>query len=286
MDGTHKFQRKRIAATYYHPLNLKMPLSHQPENEPAVSALAFLLWELCTTLDTEIDFIWSKPHKSPIKWLFILTRYIAIAALVMNVSMFMNGAPPPMSCKGLIALQIMISEVMITMVEFILALRAVALYNGNSRLRIFLLGIVIVGTTMSTISFAVTVNDFEFGDPVCSITLTTRTTDFAFTFIVTEFIILLLTLAKGVHTLCTSARRIPLVEVLLRDGILSYLSCLIVAIPTTFLFAVRHDPNILVLEPHVFILIFVYIGSYKYCFTGGSLQHILAQVADWFSVSS
>ncbi|KAH7909951.1 hypothetical protein BJ138DRAFT_1180666, partial [Hygrophoropsis aurantiaca] len=198
--------------------SFKMSPSHQPTsterelNTMTVSALAFLLWDLFTTLDTEIDCIWNKPHKSPIKWLFILTRYTAIAVLGMNIAVYVNGAPPPIGCKGFLALQTTTVEVMITLVEFILLLRVVALYNGNLRLRTFLMGLVIVGTTTTMIAFAVTANDFGFGD-LCSITHTTRSTDFAITFIVTEFIILLLTLVKGVHTLCTSDRRIPLVEV-------------------------------------------------------------------------
>ncbi|KAH7910232.1 hypothetical protein BJ138DRAFT_1153320, partial [Hygrophoropsis aurantiaca] len=240
-----------------------MPPSHQPTrtemelDSMTVSALAFLLWELCTTFDAEIDYIWSKPHKSPIKWLFILTRYTAIAVLGMNITIFMNG-PPPISCKNLLALQMTMVEMMITLVEFILVLRVVALYNGSLRLRIFLSGLVIVGTAMTMITFVATVNDFEFGD-FCSVKRTTIETDFGFTFIITEFIILVLTLVKGVRTLRASESRIPLVEVMLRDGILSYLSCIIVAIPGSLLFAVWHGTIAALLEPW-FIAVYSCVG--------------------------
>ncbi|KAH7922658.1 hypothetical protein BV22DRAFT_643249 [Leucogyrophana mollusca] len=214
----------------------------------SMSALTFLSWELCTTFDNEVNYIWSKSYKSSVKWLFLLTRYIGLGSLVTNISMSISGGRPPLSCWGFLTLQISVMQTIITLVELTLVVRVVALYNQNHRLRAILLFLVIGGTIFSMIGFATSVHKTEF-DAMCVITHVAPAAVYGFTFIVTEFILLVLTLAKCVHYLYITARRAPLIELMIRDGTMTFLATILVVVPTAILLTATHGAFIAMIEP-------------------------------------
>ncbi|ESK97107.1 hypothetical protein Moror_6328 [Moniliophthora roreri MCA 2997] len=53
-------------------------------NAAAGAALVFLVWDILITLDEEIEYIWSKPWTSWIKWSFLFARYFSLFTQICN----------------------------------------------------------------------------------------------------------------------------------------------------------------------------------------------------------
>jgi len=100
------------------------------------SAFFFLAWDTLITLDDEIDYIWSKPRTSWIKWAFLIARYFSLALqltsevlqLVITYShihLNTNSLRIWFALQGLVAFSIMAGA------EIVMMARVYALYNRN-----------------------------------------------------------------------------------------------------------------------------------------------------------
>lgn len=110
-------QASAIRGVYYH----------------SFAALSLLLWDCLSTLDDEVRYIWPMKARYPFKWLYLLLRYLPLAAqisyqYVLSFSMGSALGCDP-SCKTLHMSMIILVSFTSAAVEFILAFRVFVLFD-------------------------------------------------------------------------------------------------------------------------------------------------------------
>ncbi|KAH7922662.1 hypothetical protein BV22DRAFT_643403 [Leucogyrophana mollusca] len=212
----------------------------------SASALSFLVWESCTTLDDEVEYIWSKSYTSPIKWLYLFARYIGLGALVATPYLGYRSA---LSCRGWIVLQMGEVQAMITLVEMILMLRVHALYNRDPRMRAFLILLILVATVIPSTGMGLITSKMVFNPSCAVVHVDTSLTYISYIFTVTESILLILTVVRCVHTFRTTLRQAPVIVLMLRDGTLAFFALIAMVLPMSVVLTVVHGAFISVLHP-------------------------------------
>ncbi|KAH7922218.1 hypothetical protein BV22DRAFT_673653 [Leucogyrophana mollusca] len=169
-----------------------------------------------------MKFIWSKSNKSHIKWLYLLTRYVGLAAFAGNRFIGVGGSHPALSCKSFLSYQVTMTQVLVTLVQTILMLRVYALYNPGAT------------STIPNAQF----------NAVCGIVhIGSVMTSFRFAFVAIESILLLLTVIKCIYTFRVTRQPVPLITLLLRDGMLAFIAIVSILIPTSVTLVVDHGKN-------------------------------------------
>ncbi|KDQ50456.1 hypothetical protein JAAARDRAFT_585293 [Jaapia argillacea MUCL 33604] len=99
----------------------------------SVSALAFLVWDICLTFDNEVEYIWKQGWGSPAKPLFLYTRYFSVIAqailLVPRVGLPYTLPSHHLPCRAWFIFKIVAFQSMLSSLGLILMLRVYALYN-------------------------------------------------------------------------------------------------------------------------------------------------------------
>ncbi|KAH7907900.1 hypothetical protein BJ138DRAFT_1158943 [Hygrophoropsis aurantiaca] len=204
----------------------------------SASALSVLSWEACIMFGDEVEFIWSKSYRSPVKWLFLLTRYIGLAASFSNPFLGIGASSLSMSCKGFLILQVTASQALVTLVQTIFMIRVLALYNRNCWMAAFLLFLLVTGSIIAITGLSSTVSNTEF-DRMCGVTrIHSSMTYFGFSFVATNCIVLTLTIVKCTRALVQNGGRgrqkfAPVLSLLLRDGTLGFFGTAALMIPTS-----------------------------------------------------
>ncbi|KAH7909943.1 hypothetical protein BJ138DRAFT_1154078 [Hygrophoropsis aurantiaca] len=215
----------------------------------SVSALGFLFWDLCITFDDEVAFIWSKSIKSPVKFLFLLTRYIGLASLAGNQYIGFPISDSFSSCETWLILQASVVQGMITLVELTLMLRVYALYNQDPRIGLFLLLLSISGTIIAVAGLCITVPEAQFGSACMMTYVSDSVTYFSMVFIMTQIILLLLTVVKCLWTLHGSGVRAPVIFVMARDGTFSFVVLFVTLLTMSLLLSTAHGKFVSLIHP-------------------------------------
>ncbi|KAL4077586.1 hypothetical protein J3A83DRAFT_4214800 [Scleroderma citrinum] len=118
-------QAKAIRDVYYH----------------SIAALSVLSWDCLSTFEDEVRYIWPMKIRYPFKWLYLLLRYLPLAAQISHqyiLSSMSSDQPCYLQCK--IWHMYMIALVLFTSaaVEFILAFRVYALFSRQLWVALFL----------------------------------------------------------------------------------------------------------------------------------------------------
>ncbi|KAH7920927.1 hypothetical protein BV22DRAFT_1132697 [Leucogyrophana mollusca] len=221
----------------------------RPLTSISISALCFLSWEYCITFGDEVKYIWSKPYDSPIKWLFLLTRYVGLGSLVGNRFIGIGGNNPTISCRGFLTYQVTMSEVLVTLVELILMIRVHALYNRDRRIAAFLALLLAAGKVVAIIGLDSTVSTSHFNE-ICGVTrIDTPLAYFSFSTVMVEGILLILTLVKCIRTFQATRHSIPIITLMVRDGTMGFLAIMSILIPTSLFLVVKHGAFVSIMTP-------------------------------------
>ncbi|TFK44270.1 hypothetical protein BDQ12DRAFT_672680 [Crucibulum laeve] len=201
-----------------------------------VASLTFLLYEITITFDDEVDIIWAKPNKSWIKWQFLFTRYFALAVQLVNrsIEMAINSDSVMLtgSLKDWYICQVFVGSILITAVELVLMARVYALYNKNIWIGIGF-GVLLCGEVVTMI-VGVILNIP--GDGFQVDTLLLRSPD-SFTYVgisaaVSQITILILTLIKYRAAVRGGWSRLPILQLMVRDGTVAFFVLFIVTTMT------------------------------------------------------
>ncbi|KAH7909947.1 hypothetical protein BJ138DRAFT_1180662 [Hygrophoropsis aurantiaca] len=215
----------------------------------SVSATSFLFWESFITFGDEIEYIWSKPYRSPVKWLFLLTRYVGLASVICNVYGTVGGIHTAISCRGFLVIQVTMAQALVTLVELILIMRVHALYSQNCRMAAFLAFLVISGTLVAIVCLSFTVASSDF-DSRCDVThIGNSLASFGFAFVITEGILLFLTLFKCISTFKDTGRPVPVIMLMLRDGTAGFLAIISILIPSSVLLVANRGEYVSRMNP-------------------------------------
>ncbi|KAF8813944.1 hypothetical protein BYT27DRAFT_7230870 [Phlegmacium glaucopus] len=198
-----------------------------------VASLNFLIHDICITFDDEVNSIWSKPNDSWIKWHFLFTRYFALAAQITNGTIDHDIIPHIGIAKTALRYwylcQALVGTILMLAVELVLMARVYALYKKNvwvgCSFAVLILGkvtAVVVGFVMDIpedhvdIAFVSSSSYILFG--ICAI--------------ISQITILSLTLVKYWTAIREGWSAIPIMALVVRDGIVIFIIFIIVTILT------------------------------------------------------
>ncbi|KAH7915232.1 hypothetical protein BJ138DRAFT_1122892 [Hygrophoropsis aurantiaca] len=215
----------------------------------SISAISFLFWEYCITFNDEVEYIWSKPWKAPIKWLFLLTRYVGLGAVIGNRFTGIGGNNPTISCTGFLIFQVTMSEFLVSFVELILMIRVHALYNRDNRMAILLAFVFVAGVVVAAIGLSSTVPNSHFNEICAVVRIETSLAYFSFSTVMVEGILLVLTVVKCFRTFRETRHSIPIITLMLRDGTMCFLAIMTTLIPTSLFLVVKHGAFVSFMTP-------------------------------------
>ncbi|KDQ52514.1 hypothetical protein JAAARDRAFT_478089 [Jaapia argillacea MUCL 33604] len=111
----------------------------------SLCSIVFCFWDIVITFDDEVENIWGQPSHSITKWLFLFTRYFALAVqilLVMKSSGVFRPLPlPERLCPYWLIFQSLAARALSSSVLLILMLRVYVLYDCTRAIRSGLLAL-------------------------------------------------------------------------------------------------------------------------------------------------
>jgi len=206
-----------------------------------IASLIFSFYDQILTFDAEVEFVW-KRRWSLGKGLFILNRYFGLLAILVDVIVYFMNSLTDEFCKGFIWWEGVSSPIALLGGEIILACRVYAVYERSKSL-LAVLGVLVLAYGASAV-----VIDYLGLHNVRHIIVSSAgcgTTDIpAWYFIVwipgivVESVLCLLMLYKAWWTYKEEARS-PLLDILLRDNFLYFVTSLAVLLVNCLIWALR-----------------------------------------------
>ncbi|KAF8991049.1 hypothetical protein BDQ17DRAFT_313967 [Cyathus striatus] len=192
-------------------------------NMHLVSSLIFLIWDIMITFDDEVRYIWRLPRFSPTKWIFLITRYIAVFSLCrmcsLNIPLPLSLTPPESSvCVRIYIAQKTCSGVLFICAQALLMTRACALYFCNRKVAISM-GVFLILQVPSIPVIIHFLLPKHYAVMCIKITAARDVILFSVVSIVPFLIILGLTITKYVTGLKAGWGQIPIVSLLVKDDI-------------------------------------------------------------------
>ncbi|KZS91802.1 hypothetical protein SISNIDRAFT_456384 [Sistotremastrum niveocremeum HHB9708] len=125
------------------PSNVTLLTASQTNAYSTVAAVAWMIWDIVTSLDDEIEYIW-KSSWSLCKFLYFYSRYIGLASLI-TMGVPWNGwllRDPPTShyCHSMSIYQAAVPMFITLGVDLVLILRVYALYGCRRKFLFSILG--------------------------------------------------------------------------------------------------------------------------------------------------
>ncbi|TFK74284.1 hypothetical protein BDN72DRAFT_80022 [Pluteus cervinus] len=202
-----------------------------------IASVSFLLWDVLITLDQEVEYIWSKPRNSWMKWQFFFTRYFAVAAQVTNrciegvivSGVYLDTDP----LKRWFISEIFVGNLLMTAVEVVLMVRVYALYGKNRWIGALFCLMLIAEAIAMVVGVVRNLPDGQFKE---FNVLTTTPYSFIYYGIaacVTQIAILILTVIGYKLAVRDGWGKVPIVTLMLRDGSAIFLILFLVLIFTT-----------------------------------------------------
>ncbi|KAJ3977589.1 hypothetical protein EV361DRAFT_877884 [Lentinula raphanica] len=192
------------------------------------AALIFLTWEILITLDDEVEFIWSKPRHSWIKWAFLFARYGALSLLLAGrvlegivtystMHLDTNGIRLWFAFQGLLAFSIMAGA------EIVMMVRVYALYNRNKWVRYGFITLMLAELFTALLGFGLTFPPPSF-NPQLIITTTPGSFEyFSISTMISQLVIVVLSVARYrymyTHGHWEGTR---IIRLMFRDGTLAF----------------------------------------------------------------
>ncbi|EPQ53034.1 hypothetical protein GLOTRDRAFT_139984 [Gloeophyllum trabeum ATCC 11539] len=196
----------------------------------AVASLTFIVWDIVITFDQEVEYIWSQPARSPLKWLFIFARYFTVIVQIIFALDYIGvlqvwGGNLPV-CQAWFTLQSLAIQAVTSTTEAMLMMRVYALYNRNRKVRCGL--VVLFASELLAIipMFAIAIPRMEF-TVICT-PIASHYSLLFFSWLVTvalgvQSILLALTLNPTLRAIRDGWGRTPIFLTMARDGGWSFL---------------------------------------------------------------
>ncbi|KAF8991433.1 hypothetical protein BDQ17DRAFT_1433096 [Cyathus striatus] len=186
--------------------------------------LAFLLWDIAITFDDEVRYIWHLHRGSPTKWVFLITRYLAVFILSLVVSLniplalTLEQMNPSICHRIFIVVRIGIG-ILLSFVQALLMTRAYALCFRNRGVAVGMGALLIVQIPMIPIAVYLSLPS-EYA-VACVQVARPRTAVILVVFALLPFLIILgFTITKYYTGLKAGWGNIPIVSRLVKDDIM------------------------------------------------------------------
>ncbi|KIJ65438.1 hypothetical protein HYDPIDRAFT_110510 [Hydnomerulius pinastri MD-312] len=190
-----------------------------------LASLIFQLWDIGLTLGDEVEYIWSMPWSYKVKWLFLYLRHVNFAthlAYQLAMRYLTSGEAPVSTCRSFFLLGYTVIQLSNTCVEFILAMRAYALFNRSRHIALLiaaLIGAEIAGVIVSASDM---LSQVPFGTVCILVYMPMETLPYAALVPVTQTVLLGLILFRTTLAAHAGWGRTPLASLLIREGFAVY----------------------------------------------------------------
>ncbi|KIK94172.1 hypothetical protein PAXRUDRAFT_784436 [Paxillus rubicundulus Ve08.2h10] len=185
------------------------------------ASLVLLVWDMLITYEAEIEHIWSKPRSSFFKWLYLYLRYFNLLVQISHqvaIPVLTNGENHAPWCTLWYAYAVVISQVSISAVEVILAIRVFALFNKSYHIACVLAILVVAEMVTMAVYGFYTIPEIRPSDTCIFTEPPKEILNYSVVCIVTQSILLGLACFKHFIGLRSGWGRTPLVSLLVRDG--------------------------------------------------------------------
>ncbi|KZP09868.1 hypothetical protein FIBSPDRAFT_963632 [Athelia psychrophila] len=185
-----------------------------------LGGLVFVCWEALVTHDNEVQFIWSKPNTSFIKWLFLYIRSAGILGQIFNVFVTTQYPLSSAQCVYWFTVKCVIGQAMMSAFETVLILRVYALYGRSYRVAAAMLFFILAEITITSTAVWDMMPTLDFG-PTCFTVLPHKATTYYMAgALSTQLAIVTLTLHKSSTTGTSLSRwsNNALSAIIKRDG--------------------------------------------------------------------
>ncbi|KDQ27632.1 hypothetical protein PLEOSDRAFT_1104314 [Pleurotus ostreatus PC15] len=198
----------------------------QIANCVGVSAIAFNLWDMCVTIDQEVERIWGEPWTRT-KILYYICRYLPVTLMVSTLPM---GAmkPPEITytyhdCFIWQLYQLSATMIIFSSVEFVMLLRVEALYNQHRFVRLTLRTLYYIEMILMVIGIGTTMSKFRYDTTCLAIGLPPMAIIFAVITPVNQTLLFVFTSIRFFQGIRQHGWGMtPLVALLMRDGTWSF----------------------------------------------------------------
>ncbi|KAJ8508882.1 hypothetical protein ONZ45_g8893 [Pleurotus djamor] len=195
-------------------------------SQNAIAALAFLIWDICITMDEEVALIWSQPL-SFINAVYFVVRYLPF---LLQATTLPIGSTRPAgvtysyhACYIWQLYQLIATMFMFMSVEYVLLLRVEALYKENKVVITVLRLLYFVEIVCMNVGIGLTMPGFKFDDRCTNIVTPNTSIVFGVVTPIFQTLLFVLTSIKFTQAVKQGWGRIPLAELIMRDGAWAFL---------------------------------------------------------------
>ncbi|KAF8180136.1 hypothetical protein BJ912DRAFT_981839, partial [Pholiota molesta] len=216
----------------------------------SIGALIFQSLELFNHIPEEIEYLWRTPFRL-MTCLYALSRYFPLCVQIANIALseLVYASSKPGLCFFTFIVKGVSAQLITTCIEAILVIRVHALYNCNRRTGLFLLSIMIIGTTLEATGTALTFLHMRPGPKASMCTPQRCPVQSVIAFVLGASLIqatlLVMTLSRIILYRQTGWMRTPVVSLMLRDGVIVFLVLTIIIAVFTAVEMVSSDNMLL-----------------------------------------
>ncbi|KAF9243412.1 hypothetical protein BU15DRAFT_42994 [Melanogaster broomeanus] len=192
----------------------------------SVASLVFLVWDISITYEAEVEHIWPKSRRSVFKWLYLYLRYFNLLVQIWHqvaIPYLTNGEDHASWCGPWYIYAIVISQMSISAVEVILAVRVFALYKKSYRIACLLAVFLTAEMLTMAVNGFYAIPEIRHGDSCILTDPPEHVLNYSAVLLVTQSVLVGLMFFKYITTLRSRWARIPLVSLLVRDGSIVYI---------------------------------------------------------------
>ncbi|KAF4563366.1 hypothetical protein EYR36_003809 [Pleurotus pulmonarius] len=130
------------------------------------AALFVQVWEWSITLDDEVEYIWSKPKTSWVKWVFLFLRYFTFVAQFVNRSVDMAvlyDFPLRLSAiKVYYIVGVVVAQLAMAGVEIVMMVRVYALYGRSKYVKFSFIFLLFAGFVTMVVGLVLNIPEDNF----------------------------------------------------------------------------------------------------------------------------
>ncbi|KAF7428614.1 hypothetical protein PC9H_007841 [Pleurotus ostreatus] len=187
------------------------------------AALFVQVWEWAITLDDEVEYIWSKPKSSWVKWVFLFLRYFTFVAQFVNRSVDMavlyDFPLRPSAIKVYYIVGVVVAQLAMAGVETVMMVRVYALYGRSKYVKFSFIFLLFAGFATMIVGLVLNIPEDNFKPTSIMISAPASFAYFGVAALVSQVAILALSAMRW-----RPGSSAPVMRMFMFDGMLAFIS--------------------------------------------------------------
>lgn len=192
------------------------------------AALFVQVWEWAITLDDEVEYIWSKPKSSWVKWVFLFLRYFTFVTQFVNRSVDMavlyDFPLRPSAIKVYYIVGVIVAQLAMAGVESVMMVRVYALYGRSKYVKFSFIFLLFAGFATMIVGLVLNIPEDNFKPTSIMVSAPASFAYFGVAALVSQVAILALSAMRW-----RPGSSAPVMRMFMFDGMLAFISISIVS---------------------------------------------------------